>query len=52
MVTNEPAHGRVTLADIVVANAVCTTYREKGAAKVGAAAAIAATDGQAQQGDR
>jgi hypothetical protein len=39
----QPAHGRVILADIVVANAVCKTYREKGAAKVGAAAAIAAT---------
>ena len=37
----QAAHGRVILADIVVANAVCPTYRDRVAAKVGAAADIA-----------
>ena len=38
-----PAHGCVILADIVVANAVCKSYRDKGAKGRGAAAEIVTT---------
>ena len=37
----QPAHGRVILADIVVVNAVCETYRARGAEEEGAAAETA-----------